>query len=1090
METSIFNKKELEKLKKNISNLESDDEFEIMFGGYNKHNHINMKKFLDIMKYLRKISDENKYKLEYSNSLDISYGYDKNNYSNYRISIDSLDKINMLMSSLNSRKNHIIFSILASKILNDNDNKLSIINKIKDFNNTYNIDDFDIRVRLAKEKKVTKKELEDLTNLENVSKLDINFRYKNRLSVILESNSDVEIRIDLTSVKSGNNINAVQSHPYIYELEIDFNKKKKLTSKKEGEYVSMLINKVSELKKVIEQSNHLISATEKTEVLDKYKELIYGKSSMQKSLYGMTTQSLEVVHIVDYLPNRFSITDKADGDRVLGLINNNKLYLIFSNLEVIYTGLTLDKKLSNYNGTILDGEYIFISKSNKFVLASFDILFYCGEDIRNLSNLKDRYNKLDDVLRNCFDYNFKSVDYKNNFDLDKMDSHYKSEMISYMKDLNTRISKSKTDNIVTKKYFIFVSGGSDSEVFKYSSSMWYLYTKSNEVDLPYILDGIIFTPQEQKYTANLRETKYRIYKWKPPNQNTIDFYVRFERNSDTGKIINVYDDTNDENVSGKVYKIINLYNGKNVNNIEVPTLFKRDDNLHIAHLEVDGESDVVRDEEGDIIQDNTVVEFAYNDNMDIPFHFRWVPLRTRHDKTESVIKHKRKYGNNNEIANKIWNSIQQNVTIEDLALLADPSKYDDQMNELKKRIDASVVAIEKQQDAYYQKITNLAKPMRNFHNYVKSNILFSYCSPKTINGKQHKLSILDIACGRGGDIQKFFHSRIKNYVGVDVDSNGIHSSTNGAISRYITFKKKMPNMPKMDFMVADAGSLLNYKNQLDTQGKMTSTNEILLKKYFGENNEDKSYDKFDVINCQLALHFFLKNDVTWSNYCDNLNQFLEDDGYFLVTTFDGDLIHNQFNKSDGSFSSNYTDDGESKKFFEFTRNYSKEEKDIKKTGLTYKSFVTLIKDDESKYDLEYLVSKDFLVKELKEKCNLDLIETDLFYNTYKQQEYFFNNIAPNEERKETKSYFMKVKQYFNQEDSVNSACLEFTKYHRYYIFKKRHVSTEKKEKILKPEKRMKKISVKKTSKKTSGKKKQSGGLIDKYLKKRTNLVDI
>ena len=94
------------------------------------------------MKYLRKTSDENKYKLEYSNTLDISYGYDKNNYSTYRISIESLDKINMLMSSLNSRKNHIIFNILASQILNENDSKLSIINKIKDFNNTYNIDDW------------------------------------------------------------------------------------------------------------------------------------------------------------------------------------------------------------------------------------------------------------------------------------------------------------------------------------------------------------------------------------------------------------------------------------------------------------------------------------------------------------------------------------------------------------------------------------------------------------------------------------------------------------------------------------------------------------------------------------------------------------------------------------------------------------------------------------------------------------------------------------------------------------------------------------------------------------------------------------
>ena len=51
--------------------------------------------------------------------------------------------------------------------------------------------------------------------------------------------------------------------------------------------------------------------------------------------------------------------------------------------------------------------------------------------------------------------------------------------------------------------------------------------------------------------------------------------------------------------------------------------------------------------------------------MDVPFNFRWIPLRTRHDKTESVLKLKKKYGNNIEVAHKIWNSIQQNVTIDD-----------------------------------------------------------------------------------------------------------------------------------------------------------------------------------------------------------------------------------------------------------------------------------------------------------------------------------------------------------------------------------------------------------------------------------------
>ena len=44
----------------------------------------------------------------------------------------------------------------------------------------------------------------------------------------------------------------------------------------------------------------------------------------------MNTKSLEAVHVVDYLPNKYAVTDKADGDRCLGIIISGKLYLIFT----------------------------------------------------------------------------------------------------------------------------------------------------------------------------------------------------------------------------------------------------------------------------------------------------------------------------------------------------------------------------------------------------------------------------------------------------------------------------------------------------------------------------------------------------------------------------------------------------------------------------------------------------------------------------------------------------------------------------------------------------------------------------------------
>jgi hypothetical protein len=55
--------------------------------------------------------------------------------------------------------------------------------------------------------------------------------------------------------------------------------------------------------------------------------------------------------------------------------------------------------------------------------------------------------------------------------------------------------------------------------------MWNKYTL--EYKLPYTLDGLIFTPLKQKYTRNVDDIKYQIYKCKPKEKNSIDLYIEF-----------------------------------------------------------------------------------------------------------------------------------------------------------------------------------------------------------------------------------------------------------------------------------------------------------------------------------------------------------------------------------------------------------------------------------------------------------------------------------------------------------------------------------------------------------------------------------
>ena len=51
------------------------------------------------------------------------------------------------------------------------------------------------------------------------------------------------------------------------------------------------------------------------------------------------------------------------------------------------------------------------------------------------------------------------------------------------------------------------------------------------------------------------------------------------------------------------------------------------------------------------------------------------------------------------------------------------------------------------------------------------------------------IKILDIGCGKGGDLLKFYHARVGDYVGIDPDYHGIYSSVDGALSRYNEMKK-------------------------------------------------------------------------------------------------------------------------------------------------------------------------------------------------------------------------------------------------------------------------------------------------------------
>lgn len=993
-----------------FSNIKNDSELEIMFNNYKKDNILFYHNYINVLNYIKYRSIQDKLTLKLIDNLDIAYAYEPINNNIYRITINEIDHINNIINGIEERNNSIIFSLLASKILKKEKN-ITIIEKIKDSKKKKDLDEYDIRIRLAEENKVNNNTINSLTKLKNYDK-DINYRFKQRISLIIENNKNYTISIDLTNVKSSNNIKNIINQNSLYEVEIDLTIKNAVNTKKDKDKIlKILIKEIQNIKSVLEYNYNIITNTKKKEVIDHYNNLLQNN---KKNIYSMNVISLQSENIVDDIIMNYSITDKADGEHYALMIYNNYIYLISSNLEVKFTNILISN--TEYNNTILDGELIYL-KNKKFLFTSFDILYYKNKDIRNTSNLEERIEKLDDVIKNILDKNFNIDKFNGEYKINNLINHHDKELDNYLKYINSLVCN-KDKYIFSRKYYMFTVGLSNNEIFKYSWLLWNKYT-SGELNIwAYQLDGLIYTPLNQIYTNKLEQQKYKIFKWKPPIDNTIDFYYK-EVNYD-GKELNVIDNTNN-NIKDKPYRLGNLYVGDFDNNTERPILFREDEELHKCKFyTVDG---VVKDKEGNVIESDTVIECYYNKN-EPDIYSRWKPLRTRYDKTYNVKKFKRKYGNFKTVADNVWKSIKENNNDTIIRDLSNDNLYEKTLIKIKENINLAQISRDKSKETYYKKKVDIAKNMRNFHNFIKSIIIYKYCYTK---------KILDIGIGRGGDLMKFYHSRVKSVVGLDVDSYELESTTDGPKSRYKTLKQKFPGFPQMEFGLGDAGVLFNLEDQQKVFSSISSSDKNILINNFGSSNNKLKDNKFQVFNCQFMIHFVFKSDFSLNNFCENLNNFLEKDGYLLITTLDGSKLHELFKNNKGIIESYYNDTNEDKKlFFRFKANYNYEKDDIEKTGLSYDSYLSFI-NEENEYYTEYLVDQQYIINTLKNRSNLSLIETCSFSELYDNYKLFFEESIKYESDPRTKLFFMKIKEFYTK--SINHEQI-FSFLNRMYIFKK------------------------------------------------------
>ena len=138
--------------------------------------------------------------------------------------------------------------------------------------------------------------------------------------------------------------------------------------------------------------------------------------------------------------------------------------------------------------------------------------------------------------------------------------------------------------------------------------------------------------------------------------------------------------------------------------------------------------------------------------------------------------------------------------------------------------------------------------------------------------------VLDLACGKGGDLRKWDKARAGLYVGVDM----VPGLLDAAHHRYVLLGCKF----SARFVCGDAysGSLLKDMAEDITTTTTTATTTT------GDSKTKKTALLFDVVSCQFALHYAWSSEERARAAMQNVAASLKPGGFFIGTIPDADAI--------------------------------------------------------------------------------------------------------------------------------------------------------------------------------------------------------
>jgi hypothetical protein len=735
--------------------------------------------------------------------------------------------------------------------------------------------------------------------------MDKMYRLKKRFSVVSD---DGMFRFDLTIVKQKRVSNngsisesGVMREPDVFEVEMEYVGDGR---EKDVKKIAAAFRKnATEIYMALQDEDTFVSADTKAAVVEEYVQLTRqnmvlntryrsASAAAAKAIFiGPMPITLERNNLVtdeynnEHVRKGYTVTDKADGERyLLHASKDGTVYLLSSQMDVRSSGLRV-KNPSATGSSIMDCELITRTKDNKPMraIAIFDCYFFAGKDIGTLPLLASSEGE--------------------------EASSGKSGGVA------SRLEAAKL--FVQDAIDVAVEGGSqprmDLKVKTFLANDIFLAARNvllkyQSGTIPYHIDGLIYTPASlpvgaivEGKPATYGGTWAKVYKWKPPEDNSIDFMVKYE---DADVAITE---------GGKLKKKLKLYvgykdqYGLKINPLDFlkgtvyANIGKDAGTYKTKAFDLDG-ADVSLSEtlapvmestgravclNGDIIYKDNIVEMRRSRDG------RWEPMRVRRDKRSP---------NDYYTAMNIWRSMTEPVEEAMVTSAAEADKLKYVTNE----------------NIYYNRVfdrnQSATKAMVQFHNSVKRSVIDAV-------GKITQKRVFEIACGKGGDLMKYFDNGFGVFLGIDILKDNIENAKDGACARVMEYRrmdkyKDMLGDPKtrvafveMDFSkVIDDAYVKSLTASPDTQRLIQLMWHGIMPKADMVAGDMKPYQNllkykgivssgFTVVSCQFAIHYFLESRETIESFLKNLDMVLVPGGYFIGTYMDGRLLDDAFRKN-------------------------------------------------------------------------------------------------------------------------------------------------------------------------------------------------